>query len=119
MSLIAHDIIEREVRAGGQFSDQAQTDPERAAFLAARCGKLTASRMNDAMDFLKNGNPSKKRTDYMKDILAERITQLSAWHYVSPAMQWGIDTEKEAIIEYCKIKASTVFPGEVMDHPSI
>ena len=119
MSLIAHDIIEREVRAGGQFSDQAQTDPERAAFLAARCGKLTASRMNDAMDFLKNGNPSKKRTDYMKDILAERLTGLSAWHYVNPAMQWGIDTEKEAIEAYQRLRDRTVLRGEVIDHQTI
>jgi putative phage-type endonuclease len=71
-------------------------DSERAAWLEERAGKLTASRMADAMDFLKSGKPSKARTDYMKELLAERLADATARHYVSPAMLHGIEYEDEA-----------------------
>lgn len=119
MSLVAHDINENVIRAGGLRSDEAETSPERAAFLAARCGKLTGSRMKDAMDFLKNGQPSAKRKDYMKDIIAERLTGLNAWHYVNPAMEFGSATEPEAKAVYEKLTGFKVLPGEVIDHPRI
>lgn len=71
-------------------------DGERAAWLEMRAGKLTASRMADAMDFLKNGKPSKARTDYIKELLAERLADASVRHYVSPAMLHGLEFEDEA-----------------------
>src|SRR4051812_25107222 len=68
---------------------------EKAAWLSERCGCLTASRMKDAMDFLKNGEPSQARTKYMFDLLAERLTGDSVPHYVNDAMQRGLDLEDE------------------------
>lgn len=73
---------------------------ELGAWLARRAGKLTASRMADAMDFLKGGRPSAKRTGYMKDLLAERIADANARHYVSPAMEHGILYESDALMAY-------------------
>lgn len=70
---------------------------EKAAWLSARAGKLTASRMNDAMSFLRNGDPSKDRVRLMHELLAERLTGLSVPHVVNDAMQWGTDHEDEAV----------------------
>lgn len=75
---------------------------EKAAWLRARAGLLTASRMADAMSFRKDGKPSADRTAYMKDLLAERwvAAEESARHYVSPAMEWGIQHEDDAKMAY-------------------
>jgi len=104
-------------------SDLVDDDPERQAALAQwldeRCGCLTASRMKDAMDFLKNGQPSAKRRDYMRDLVAERATDINVRHYVTPAMQWGLDTEAEAKLVYQKLTKCRLLPGEYIAHPSI
>src|SRR6185369_10540576 len=70
---------------------------QKAAWLAERCGKLTASRMADAMAFNKDGKPSSKRMQYMRELLAERLTGFSVPHYVNPAMEWGLENEDEAV----------------------
>ncbi len=70
---------------------------EKAAWLAVRAGKLTASRMGDAMSFLKNGQPSAARMQYMRELLAERLTGQSVPHVVNDAMMWGTDHEDEAV----------------------
>src|SRR5262245_7500962 len=70
---------------------------EKAHWLAARCGKLTASRMRDAMSFLKNGQPSAARSQLMRELLAERVTGASMPHFVNEAMEWGLEHEDEAV----------------------
>lgn len=76
---------------------QMMTAEAKAAWLASRCGKLTASRMADAMSFLKNGNPSRDRIKLMHELLAERVTGFSVPHMVTEAMQHGLDHEDEAV----------------------
>lgn len=92
---------------------------ELAAFLEARCGKLTASRMADAMDFRKDGKPGAKRIQLMKDLLAERVTQNSMRHYVTPAMQWGAQVEQEAKDAYEAETGALLTPCGTIDHPTI
>jgi predicted phage-related endonuclease len=92
---------------------------ERAAWLAARAGKLTASRMKDAMDFKRDGSPSVKRSDYMRELLAERLTGASMRHFVTSAMEWGIATEPEAKLEYARITGHKLLPAEFVEHPTI
>lgn len=70
---------------------------DKAAWLAARAGKLTASRMNDAMALLKNGEPAAARSQYMRELLAERLTGRSVPHVVNDAMLWGQEHEDEAV----------------------
>lgn len=94
-------------------------DSERAQWLAARAGKLTASRMKDAMATLKDGRPAKARADLMRDLLAERLTGLSVRHYVSDAMQWGLETEDDAKREYETETGSIIRPCGFYDHPTI
>ena len=92
---------------------------ELAAFLAARAGKLTASRMNDALAVLKNGAPAKARSDLIRDILAERLTGESVRHFVNDAMQWGLDREPEAKQAWEAHSGNFIIPCGVYDHPSI
>lgn len=90
-----------------------------AAWLRQRSGKLTASRMGVAMDFLKNGNPSKARSDYMREIIAERLTGDSVRHYVSDAMQWGLEKEAEAKGIYQAETGDFIRESTFYDHPRI
>ena len=75
-------------------------ETQRGLWLAERAGRLTASNMAAAMDFLKTGKPSAARTTLLKNILAERMTDESARHYVSPAMEHGLAYEDEAKMAY-------------------
>ncbi|MBX6334200.1 YqaJ viral recombinase family protein [Candidatus Saccharibacteria bacterium] len=70
-------------------------------WLMARLGKFTASRAADLMAFGRKGDPLQARTDYLAEIACERLTGQHLDHYVSPAMQRGIELEPEAIAAYC------------------
>lgn len=71
-----------------------------AEWLHQRAGKVTSSRVKDVMSFLKNGQPSQKRKDYMIELVCERLTGFAADHYVSPAMEYGSVQEPIARTEY-------------------
>jgi hypothetical protein len=90
-----------------------------ADWLRARAGKLTASRMRDAMEFLKSGASGAKRTALMHELVAERLTGSSARHYVSDAMLHGLQTEDEAKAAYEAESATFIAPAGFYDHPSI
>jgi len=89
------------------------------AWLSARAGCLTASRMADAMAMLKSGKPSESRNKLMIELLAERMTGDAAPHFVNDAMRWGIEQEPMAKSAF---EAAT---GNLLDacgfvlHPSI
>lgn len=94
--------------------------PELAGWLSARCGKLTASRMGDAMSFLKDGKtPTAKRATLMRELLAERVTQDSVRHFVTDAMQWGLEKEAEAKAAYEALTGAFVDETGFYDHPRI
>jgi putative phage-type endonuclease len=86
---------------------------------AARRGLLTASRMGDATSFLKSGAPSKARTDLMLELVAERMTGIATTHFVTPAMQWGLDHEAEAISQFENKTGLLVEPAGLVIHPMI
>lgn len=67
---------------------------------AARRGCLTASRMKDVLAVLKNGKPSEARDRYLMEVVAERMTGSAINHFVTDAMQWGLDNEAPAIEAY-------------------
>lgn len=87
--------------------------------IQARIGKLTASRMGDAMAFRKDGKPTAERVRYMHEVVAERMTDVLVPHYVNSAMQWGIDNEGNAKECYEKRTGRTIRPAAYVDHPSI
>lgn len=70
-----------------------QGDP---TWMYERCGRLTASRMGDVMARLKNGKPATARHNYMMEKLTEVLTGQCAEHFVTDAMQWGIEHESVA-----------------------
>lgn len=90
-----------------------------AAWLRARAGKLTASRMRDAMSFLKNGKPSEARSKLMRELLAERLTGDSVRHFVSDAMAWGLEKECDAKSAYEAHAGIFIREAGFYDHPRI
>ena len=87
--------------------------------IQARIGKLTASRMDDAMAFRKDGKPASERVKYMHEVVAERMTDVLVPHYVNDAMQWGIDNEVAAKEAYQLRTGRKIRPAAYIDHPSI
>lgn len=92
-----------------------QRSPE---WFAARCGKVTASRICDVMAKTKSG-PAASRLNYMAELIAQRLTGVTVEGYTNAAMQWGTDTEPDACAAYEFFTGSTVVPVGFIDHPSI
>lgn len=89
------------------------------AFMNARCGKLTGSRMKWAKKRLKNGDDSEKRKDLKVEILCERMTGDIVDKYVNGPMQWGIEKEPEAKAAYEAKTGRIVQDVGFIDHPTI
>jgi len=92
---------------------------ELAEWLSQRAGKLTASRMKDAIAVGAKGQPLKARSDLMRDLLAERLTGSSVRHFVNDAMTWGLEKEAEAKAAYEALTGEFVGECGVYDHPRI
>lgn len=90
-----------------------------AAWLRQRAGKLTASKMLDAMDFNAGGKPSKKRSDLMRALLAERVADGTARNFVNDAMVWGLEKEADAKAAYEAHTGAFVDEVGFIDHPRI
>lgn len=88
-------------------------------WLAARRGCLTASRMNDAADFLKTGKPGAKRIALLKDLAAEAISDYAVEHFVTADMQWGTDHQPHATAAYEARRGLLVGPEVFVLHPEI
>lgn len=92
-----------------------QGSPE---WFAARVGKLTASRMADAMAKVKAGYGA-SRANLMAEIVVERLTGQKTEGFTNAAMQHGIDTEPHARAAYEFHTDNTVELIGFVDHPSI
>jgi len=92
-----------------------QGSPE---WFAQRLGKLTASRIADAMAKTKSGWGA-SRANYMAQLVAERLTGEAQESYTNTAMQWGKDTEPHARAAYEFRTDATVTPAGFVDHPVI
>jgi putative phage-type endonuclease len=90
-----------------------------AAWVRERVGCLTASRMKDAMAVLKNGKPAEARNKLLMEIVAERMADCAADHYVTAAMQWGIDNEPFAASAYENETGALLMPASFYRHPRI
>jgi putative phage-type endonuclease len=74
-----------------------QRSPE---WFAARCGKVTASRISDLMAKTKSGGYAASRENYMAQLLVERLTGAPVATYSNAAMQWGTEQEPFARAAY-------------------
>ena len=86
---------------------------------AARCGRVTGSRIADIMRQTKSG-PSKMRQTYAGEIVAERLSGFQDSNgFTSAAMQWGKDNEPKARELYAFMHDVTVTPIGFVLHPII
>ena len=91
----------------------------KAAWLAERCGCLTASRMKDAMDFRKDGKPGAYRVKLLHELLAERLTGFSVPHVVTEPMEHGLEYEDEAVDKFVELTGRDVRLSRFYRHPGI
>ena len=87
-------------------------------WFANRLGKVTASRLADVLAKTKTGY-SASRTNYMTQLVLERITQTRAESYSNAAMQWGTDQEPFARAAYEAHTGQMVEEVGFMPHPDI
>ena len=85
---------------------------------ALRLGKVTASRVADVVAKTKSGY-SASRANYMAQLIAERLTGVTAETYTNAAMQHGVDTEPEARAAYEFYQGVTVEQVAFVHHPKI
>jgi predicted phage-related endonuclease len=96
---------------------------ELASWLSERAGCCTASRLRDVLAVSKQkgkeGTPLKARADYIREILAERMTGASMPHFVSDAMRDGLAYEDEAKAMYEAHTGIFLKPTAFYRHPRI
>ena len=87
-------------------------------WLAARRGKVTASRVADVIAKTKTGYGA-GRGNYMAELLCERLTGTTAPCFMNDAMRWGTEKEPEARAAYSFHHDADVSEIAFVDHPSI
>jgi putative phage-type endonuclease len=93
-----------------------QNTPE---WLVERIGSVTASRVKDAVATLKSGKESAARASYKLELLTEILTGRAAEHYVSQAMDFGMENEPLARGAYEISQGVEVERIGYIRHPSI
>lgn len=87
-------------------------------WFAARCGKVTASRVADIIAKTKSGY-STSRDNYLAQLVCERMTKKPAESFSNAAMQWGTDQEPFARAAYESVKDVLVEEVGFITHPAI
>jgi putative phage-type endonuclease len=88
------------------------------AWLQARLGRATASRIADIVAKTKSGW-STSRDNYMAELVAERLTGVPYEGYTNGAMAWGSQTEPQARAEYAFAADVDVVEVGFVPHPRI
>lgn len=88
------------------------------SWFANRLGKVTASRLADVLAKTKTGY-STSRTNYITQLVLERITQTRSESYSNSAMQWGTDQEPFARASYEAHTGQMVDEVGFIPHPTI
>jgi len=88
------------------------------AWFAARCGRVTASRVADVVARTKTGWGA-SRANYAGELIAERLTGCTAPSFTNAAMQHGVDQEPVARAAYEARTGVTVDLVGFVDHPEI
>lgn len=89
-----------------------------AEWRAARCGKATASKIADIVARTKSG-PGASRKNYLAQLVAERLTGVSADGFTNAAMQHGTETEPQARNAYSFYADVDVEEVGFIIHPAI
>ena len=92
-----------------------QKSPE---WFAARCGKVTGSKVADVISKTKTGY-SASRANYLAQLAIERMTGLPTESFSNAAMQWGNDQEPFARSAYETMTGELVEETGFVQHPEI
>lgn len=87
-------------------------------WIAARLGKVSASRMADMTARTKTGYGA-SRTNYAAELIVERLTGTPAERYTNAAMAWGTEKEPDAKDAYCFLRDAEIVPVGLVLHPTI
>jgi putative phage-type endonuclease len=87
-------------------------------WFSARAGKVTASAIYKVMARTKTGWGA-DRANYHAQLVAERLTGVTADSFSNSAMQWGTDTEPQARAMYSLEAPGPVVEIGFLDHPVI
>ena len=87
-------------------------------WFAARCGKVTASRVADVIAKTKTGY-SASRANYLADLVVERLTGKPAATFSNAAMEWGTEQEPAARAAYSARTGILVEEVGFIDHPIV
>jgi putative phage-type endonuclease len=93
-------------------------DQRTEAWFAARCGRVTASRIADVMARTKSGYGA-SRANYLAQLVCERLTGEVAPSFSSPAMEWGTEKEPEARAAYSAKTSEIVEETGFHKHPRL
>lgn len=85
---------------------------------AARCGKVTASRLADAIARTQKGWGA-SRDNYRAELVVERLSGVQCEGFTNAAMRHGTETEPEARDAYCFRQNVDVIEVGFVDHPTI
>lgn len=88
-------------------------------WFAARCGLVTASKMEVVMSKGRGNAPSATRANYMAQLAAERLTGVVAEGFTNSAMEWGNEHEAQARALYALETGLTVTEAPFVLHPDI
>lgn len=95
------------------------TAEAKAAWLAERCGRLTASNMWKAMAFRKDGKPTAERIKHIQELVAERVTGFNVRNVVTPPMERGLEFEDEMFDRFVELTGRDVRLSRLYHHPTI
>lgn len=88
-------------------------------WLQERVGKCSASRVKDALSILKRGGPSIARKKYAVELVSERMRGFAVDHFVTPAMDWGLENERYAAEAYEIVTGAELDKCGLFSHPTI
>jgi YqaJ-like viral recombinase domain len=107
-----------------------ETDTQRSEdWYAARLGKATASRFEDAIATKKQtekqkkdnlpGDPMQAQLDYLTELVVERLTQQPIQRFQNAAMTWGTEQEPAARAAYERITGRIVEETGFVAHDTL
>lgn len=87
-------------------------------WVKARVGCLGASMMPTVMlPPNRDGTEKAAKIALLKDMVAERLVGYAKDHYVTPAMQWGLQWEAEAKLKYEAVSGNLLADAGWIEHP--
>lgn len=93
-----------------------QGSPE---WFAIRLGKATGSRIGDIVSKTKTAGYSASRSDYMHELLCERLTGAPTERIITSDMRWGTENEPQARETYAFYRDAVVTEVGFVIHPRI